>query len=430
MGRCLRSGSVRPTRSLYQQERHELPGGSNATALSLSAPIAELLSKPDAIFLEIPLSRGSFVLKALPIYGASGKDPLDDPEIFFYSPGHNTALPVNMRYFDGPGNTPKLTLLESMEHVSGEAINSGDADKDFALGLALSDMLMGAFVSSVAEELYQSVAGGFIGGGSKVPKSAPEPHADKKSHTADAPGASGNTSFRTPLRSRGAEPSEGQASITWRPNPTYSATGVAPGSRPVRHRFYSNMSGLDTTWTDGRRVDDTKFPGVSSVQNEPLQPQATALFTCWKKICGVKMVAQMKPKGPVNVVVRGQTSGSSPDGKPVTGRTFWSITASKDDAVKCTSGIHDAGFMRYNTYHDGALGLHQAAMGPRDSSYTWESQRPSDTGPLYFNADSDPSAPPTTHRSDLVALGFGTSAGASPKSAHRFGRSLSRASGN
>ena len=34
-------------------------------------------------------------------------DQLDDPELFFYYPGHNAVLPVNMRYFDGSSNTPR-----------------------------------------------------------------------------------------------------------------------------------------------------------------------------------------------------------------------------------------------------------------------------------------------------------------------------------
>ena len=37
----------------------------------------------------------------------------------------------------------ELSLLESIEHVSGGTISSGDAGQDFALGLALSDKLMG-----------------------------------------------------------------------------------------------------------------------------------------------------------------------------------------------------------------------------------------------------------------------------------------------
>ena len=50
------------------------------------------------------------VVKALPIYGALGNDQLDDPELFFYSPGHNAVFPVNMIYFDESNNTPKVRL--------------------------------------------------------------------------------------------------------------------------------------------------------------------------------------------------------------------------------------------------------------------------------------------------------------------------------
>ena len=72
-------------------------GNPNTAALPLSAPIAETLSKPVAVYLEISLRRGSFVVKALPIYGALGNDPLDDPEVFCYYPDHNAVFPVNMR---------------------------------------------------------------------------------------------------------------------------------------------------------------------------------------------------------------------------------------------------------------------------------------------------------------------------------------------
>ena len=104
----------------------------------------------------------------------------------------------------------------------------------------------------------------------------------------------------------------------------------------------------------------------------------------------------------------------------MTGRTFWSITTSKSDTVKSTSGVPDAWFRRYSTYHGGILALYQAVMGPTDSSCPWESRRTSDTGPSYFCAGSYLPAPLISHRANP----------ASPEPAHRFDRSLSRASGN
>ena len=114
----------------------------------------------------------------------------------------------------------------------------------------------------------------------------------------------------------------------------------------------------------------------------------------------------------------------------MTRRTFWGITTNKSGAVKSTSGLPDAGFKRYSTYHEGVIYLYQAVMGPVDSSYPWESRRPSDTGTSHFRAGSYLPASPASHRADLVVLGFGSSTGTSPEPAHRFGRSLSRASGN
>ena len=83
-------------------------GNPNATALPLPALIAEILSEPTALYLEIPPRRGSFVVKALPVYGALGKNQLDDPEVFCYPPGHHAVFPVNMRYLDGPNIMPKV----------------------------------------------------------------------------------------------------------------------------------------------------------------------------------------------------------------------------------------------------------------------------------------------------------------------------------
>ena len=77
----------------------------------------------------------------------------------------------------------------------------------------------------------------------------------------------------------------------------------------------------------------------------------------------------MEPKGAVYVIVRGDISGSSPDEKPSTSRPFWGTTTNKGDAMNATHGTPDAGFTRFNSYHDGALGLHQAVNAPRDSSY-------------------------------------------------------------
>ena len=47
-------------------------------------------------------------MKAIPIYCALGLDPLDDPEVFFYSPGHHVVFPVNVRYLDGPTTNPRI----------------------------------------------------------------------------------------------------------------------------------------------------------------------------------------------------------------------------------------------------------------------------------------------------------------------------------
>ena len=71
----------------------------------------------------------------------------------------------------------------------------------------------------------------------------------------------------------------------------------------MRLKFFSNMIGLDPAWADGRPIDDTKFPRVSSVKNEPLQPRTESMFTCWKRILGPKEVTQIKPKEAVYVIL-------------------------------------------------------------------------------------------------------------------------------
>ena len=96
-------------------------GNPNATALSLPAPTAELLVKPDAIFLEIPLSPGSFVLKVLPVCGTLGNDSLDAPDLFVFSPGHNIAIPVSMGYFDWSIDSPRP--LSAIRPISRQRIN-------------------------------------------------------------------------------------------------------------------------------------------------------------------------------------------------------------------------------------------------------------------------------------------------------------------
>ena len=244
--------------------------------------------------------------------------------------------------------------------------------QDLAFGLVLSDRRMEGLVSSIADGLHQSATGGLVRDGPKVlklvPRSAqdglksvPEPQATEEARASNAPGASAdNTSIKTPQRPRGSGLPETKTSATGRPSPAYSATGVAPGLGPVRLKFFSNMSGLDPVWVDGRPIGDRKFPRASSVENEPLQPRTEPMFTCWKRIPGSKEVAQMKPKEAVYVIVRGDISGSSPDGNPSTSRPYWSIATNKGDALKATHGIPDAGFMRFNSYHGGALGLHQA----------------------------------------------------------------------
>ena len=308
-----------------------------------------------------------------------------------------------------------------------ETISYGDADQDFALGLAFSDQLMGQFVSTVANRLHQSVVDGPSGGGPKGPrstqggpKSTPEPRVAKKSPAVDVPAASDDTHFRTPRHPRGAEAMDGQALGAQGATPTYSATGVAPGDMPKRDVFYSNMSGLAMTFTDGWHIGDRISPLAPPVPNQPSQPQIRSLFICHRKICGAKEVAQRKPEGFVYAIVCGRTSGSPPVGKLVTGHTFWGIMTSESGAVKSSSGVADAGFKRYTSYHEGVLAFYQAVTGPADASYPWESRREGDTGPTYFGTGSDLPALPTSLRADP----------ASSEPAHRFGRNLSRASGN
>ena len=60
-------------------------------------------------------------MKALPIYGALGRNPLDETKFFFYSPGHHTAFPVDVRYLDGSNNKPKVR--SAIGPISRERVN-------------------------------------------------------------------------------------------------------------------------------------------------------------------------------------------------------------------------------------------------------------------------------------------------------------------
>ena len=250
-------------------------------------------------------------------------------------------------------------------------------------------------MSSVANGRHQSVTDGWAGGTHKGPnlafksaqvgpKSAPGSQASGGARADNVAGAAAEQmSFKTLRRPHAPGFQEHQPSPTGKPSSTHSVTSIAPTASPVRLRFFSNVSGLDLAWVDGRPIDDTKFPRASSANDEPLQPLTESMFTCWKRIFGSKEVAQMKPKGVVYVIIQGDISGFPPDGKLSPTRPFWGISSHRDEAIKATHWIPDTGFMRFNSYHDGSLGLYQATNVPRDSSYQWESARPSDTAPLH-----------------------------------------------
>ena len=83
----------------------DFQGNPDAAALPLPARISELLVELEPVFRQVQLSQGTFVLRALPAYGTSGKDPLDSPDLHFFAFGHIVVIPASMGHFGGSVNT-------------------------------------------------------------------------------------------------------------------------------------------------------------------------------------------------------------------------------------------------------------------------------------------------------------------------------------